>query len=384
MSLIAKQGRNQQGLCFVSAYEPDYEPGVYEIGFSGHRMLVDIRRSRAVSRSMIILDNRVFVSLCCNDGSAVSIKRIKYDLPICREVELTVASTKALDNTAVADAVSNRVNDLRQDFDGLLLTKDQIITIDRLGIQFTVSSLSPKDDEYLSCRLRWIELEKIHLEPAKELPMHNLICVIELGAAAHVTDIIQSSANGDSFFVPRYSAAIELLSQVAILYPGYSEGAQFSGIVYSDEVAIYPMFDSETGNLIEASSLYSKSVLESFKDWTRKVASTHRNKPSNPGAALSTAMEQAFGFSGSNDFPTVVMLFSSGMHSSGPNPLKVLKRKTEKKDVLLLCFCLGEDSNKDVLKAITEHAKGVAIEITHMNQVNRVNEWLVELFQSRG
>lgn len=384
MILIAKQGRNQKGLCFVPADEPSCEPGVYELSFGESRLLADIRKSAQVFNRMIILDSRVFTMMNCEDGSEISLTRICDDLPICRELGLAVASKKSLDNTAVADAISKRVNDLQEDFDGLVLTKSQKISLERLGVQFTVGFLKPMDDGNLSCRLRWSSLEKIHLDPALESPAYNLICVIELGAAAQIKDVRQSSVDGDSISVSRHSAAIELLRQIELGYPGYGTGAQFSGIVYSEEVATYPMFDTETGEQVETSSLHSGSILESFKNWVREVASTHGRKSSNPGAALSIAIERALSLPDSSNHPTIVVLVSSGTHSSGPNPLKTVKKKTENKSVPVLCFCLGEDSNRDMMKAIAEYTKGIAVEITNMGQVSMVNEWLMEWFRDRS
>ena len=384
MILIAKQGRNQKGLCFVPADEPSCEPGVYELKFRERRLLADIRKSAQVSDRMIILDSRVFAMMNCDDGSEISLTRICDDLPICRELGLAVASKKSLDNTAVASAISKRVNDLQEDFDGLLLTKNQRILLERLGVQFTVDFLKPVDDGNNSCRLRWSSLEKIHLDPAIEAPAYNLICVIELGAAAHIADIRQSSVDGDSTSVPRYFAAIELLHQVELGYCGYGTDAKFSGIVYSDEITTYPMFDSETGEPVEISSFHSESILDSFRRWIREVAPAHSRKSSNPGAALGTAFERALSMPSSTEHPTIVALFSSGTHSSGPNPLKIVKKKGENKSVPVVCFCLGEDSNRDVMKAIAEYTKGIAVEITDMGQVNMVNEWLLEWFRDRS
>lgn len=384
MILIAKQGRNQKGLCFVPADEPDYEPGVYELSFRERTLLADVRKSAQVSDNMIILDSRVFAMMNCSDGSEISLTRICDDLPVCRELGLAVASTKSLDNNAVANAISKRVNDLQEDFDGLVLTKNQRILLGRLGVQLTVDLLKPVDDGHLSCRLRWSSLEKIHLDPGVEAPAYNLICVIELGAAAHITDVLQSSTGGDSVSVPRYSAAIELLHQIELGYSGYGTGAQFSGIAYSDEVVTYPMFDSESGQLVEISPLHSKSMLESFRNWIGEVAPTHGRKSSNPGAALNAAIERALGIPDSIDHPTIVVLLSSGTHSSGQNPLKIVKKKGENRSVPVLCFCLGEDSNRDMMKAIAEYTKGIAVEITDMGQVNMVNERLAEWFRDRS
>ena len=362
MNLKVKQGRNQKGLCFVSVEEIDFKIGVYEIKFGEKKILADIRKTPQVPIGLVVLDTRIYSWLGCEDNAEMSFVKSSLDIPLCRDLELSVSSTKNLDNRSVAEAISKRVSDLQDDFDGLILQKNQRFIIERLGIQFTVESLTPINSSHHSCRVGWDDLEKIHLTPVVEVPAYNLICVIELGAAAHIADVLQISTDGTSMSVPRYQVAFEVLDQIMFAYSGYGTGSQFSGFIYSDEVVAYSMFDSQTGAPIQISSLYSKSLLQSFSEWVRREITVHKNKPSNPGQALVRAFASGSSLTESNEHPTVILLCSSGVHSHGPNPVKEVRKSYGSHEIPILCVSTGEGSNKDVLYAIAEITNGMVIE----------------------
>jgi hypothetical protein len=384
LNLIAKQGGNQKGFCFISSELSEFDTGVYELRYESVKMLADIRKSVKVPRNAIFLDSRIFSWLTCKDGSEVSVVPLDSDVPICKKLNLTVSSTKGLDSKAVSEAISKRIGDLANDFDGLILQKNQRLLLAHLGISFSARSIEPKDDSSNSCRINWEKLDKIHLEPVSRVPLFNLVCVVEIGAAAFVTDVHQVSSDRSAVSVSRYTSALRVLNRILSEYPEYGKNTKFSGFAYSDEVVAYSVFDSETGAPTETTSLYSKSVIESYIEWIDDVAQTHKNKPSNPGQALATAIKRATELSRENDIATIIVLCSSGVHSYGPNPLKEVKKGIQDIPVPIVCVSLGRESNVDILRAIADESTGLLIEIHDLEEIEPINDILVEWFHSRS
>jgi hypothetical protein len=383
LNLKVKQGGNQKGFCFVSTEVPELENGVCEIGNNSGKILADVRKSTKVTKDTIFLDSRIFSLLTCTEGSDVSVVPLGLDIPTCRTLELTVTSMKGLDNRAISEAISKRINDLIDDFEGFVLQENQRLLVTHLGIQFSVKSLEPMNDRSKSCRIKWDKLERIHLEPVSSMSPYNLICVVEVGAAAHISDVLQNASQSEAKLVSRYATALRVLNHILSRYSGYGTDTKFSGFAYSDEIAAYSVFDPETGTLIEMTSLYSKSVIEAFIEWVDKVVQTHKSRPSNPGLALTATIERASEISEENDFPTIILLCSSGVHSSGPNPVKAVKKGIELVQVPVICISLGSESNVDVLKTIADITNGLIIEISDTDEIVMINDTLAEWFQRR-
>ncbi|MCK4568018.1 MAG: VWA domain-containing protein, partial [Candidatus Thorarchaeota archaeon] len=345
MNLKATQGRNQKGLCFVSEDEAPLKEGVYRISYHGKTLLADIRTSANVPQSLIILDQRIFSWLSCRNESKVLLEEVSSFIPTCSEIRLAITSTRDLDNRTIADAISQRVNDLHDDFDGLILQVGQSFQIDRLGIVFSVKSLNPMDTSNQAARIAWKSLEKIHLDPVESLPPSNIVCIFEVGAAAQISDVRNRSED----HVPRYTAALKAIKRISEDYSDYGSTAQFHGFAYSDEIQHFTLFDPETGDPTEVSSIDSPSLFVAFTEWVERLISDHLGRSSNPGAALETGIESAIELAKSNSLQTIILFFSSGVHTSGPNPVKVVKNKTTSNGPRILCFTPGEKSNHDVM-----------------------------------
>ncbi|MGY5878818.1 MAG: VWA domain-containing protein [Candidatus Thorarchaeota archaeon] len=375
MNLKAKQGRNQKGLCFVSEQEETIGDGLYQISYDGNSMLADIRVSSSVPRDLIILDHRIFKGISCHEDGDLQLEEVSTKIPICTEIRLLLTSTKDLDNRKIADAISKRVSDLTDDFDGLILTIGQSFQIDRLGIRFTVKSLDPVDSIHSAARISWKSLEKIHLDPVESLTPSNIVCIFEVGAASQISDV----RIGGEDHVPRYTAALNAIKQVSESYSDYSSNAQFHGFAYSDEIQHFALFDPATGDPTEVSTIDSPSLFVAFTQWIERLISDHVGRPSDPGAALETGIESAIELGKSNSLQTVILFFSSGVHTSGSNPVRVVKNKTTSDGPRILCFVPGEKSNYDVMMAIAEASQGKAMQVTDIEETNSIIETLMDL-----
>ena len=375
MHLKGKQGRNQKGLCFVSDEIETIGDGLYQISFDGNSMLADVRVSSNVPQDLIVLDQRVFNGISCEDGCDVQLEEISTSVPTCTEIRLSLSSTRNLDNRKIADAISQRVSDLTDDFDGLILTVGQSFQIDRLGIRFSVKSLDPVDNIHHAARISWKRLEKIHLDPVESLTPSNLVCIFEVGAAAQISDV--RSESGDH--VPRYTAALEAIKLVSESYSDYSSKAQFHGFAYSDEIEKFTLFDPDTGNPTEVSRIDSPSLFVAFTEWIEHLISDHLGRPSNPGVALETGLESALEIAELNSLQTIILFFSSGAHTSGPNPVKVAKNKITSDGPRILCFIPGEKSNHEIMEAVAEASQGKSMRVTDFEEISSIIEILMDL-----
>ncbi len=378
MNLKAKQGRNQKGLSFVSEDEVPFKEGVYQISYHGKTLLADIRTSSTVPRNLIILDKRLFNWFSCKDEAEVLLEEITIIIPICSEIRLEITSTRNLNNRTIADAISQRVNDLNDDFDGLVLQIGQSFQIDRLGIRFTVKSLDPVDDITHAARISWTSLEKLHLDPVESLTPFNTVCIVEVGAAAQISDVRQENDNN----LLRYEATLEAIRRISEAYSDYGSNAQFRGFAYSDEIIPFKLFDSETGSPTDKSSIHSPSLFVAFIEWIESLIPDNKGRASNPGEALRYGIESAEELARSNSIPTIILFFSSGVHTSGPNPVKIAKNKLKSDGPKILCFIPGVKSNHDVMMSIAENSQGKAIKVTDLEDVSNIIEALMDL--SRG
>ena len=375
MNLKATQGRNQRGLCFVSEEDVSFKEGVYQISYHGKTLLADIRTSANVPRNLIILDQRIFSWLSCNNEAEVLLEEVTSIIPTCSEIRLAVSSTRDLDNRTIADAISQRVNDLHDDFDGLILQVSQSFQIDRLGIVFTVNSLDPMDTSCQAARIAWDVLEKIHLDPVESLTAFHIVCIVEVGAAAQIPDVSKETENS----VPRYEATLEAIRHISEVYSNYGSKAQFRGFAYSDEIIPFMLFDPETGNPTEVSLIHSASLFIAFIEWIESLIPNHKGRASNPGEALRHGIESAEEFLKSNSIPTIILFFSSGVHTSGPNPVKTVKNKISSDGPTILCFTPGLNSNFDVMMAIAENSQGKAISVSNFEEVSNIIDALMDL-----
>ncbi|TFG99603.1 hypothetical protein E4H12_02185 [Candidatus Thorarchaeota archaeon] len=375
MNLKAKQGRNQKGLCFVSTDEGTFNEGLYRISFHGNSMFADLRASSSVPQDMIVIDQRIFSRISCKENSEVHLEKIAVSLPTCSEIRLSLTSTRDLDNRKIADAISKRVNDLHDDFDGLILQVGQSIQIDRLGIKFTVISLHPVDSDHHAARIVWMKLEKIHLDPVESLAPINLVCIVEVGAAAQISDVKKEQGK----MIPRYEIFLEAIKLLSEIYSDFDSNSQFCGVAYSDEIIPFTVFDPNTGKPTEISSIHSSSHFIAFNDWIKTMISDNKGKASNPSEALKYGIESTDNLLKSKNLQTIVLFFSSGVHTSGPNPVKTAKKLIGNKLLKFLCVVPGEKANHDVMIAIAENYQGRVLSVIDFDEISRFIDILVDL-----
>ncbi len=367
--LRAKQGRNQQGLCFVPSEVFDSIIKVCELQTESKSLLVDIRCSDKVPEGAIILDSRIYQILACDDEEEISVIGKNEEIPTCIELHLGVVSKRSVRNDQLAQAISKRIDDFKDYFEGLIFRQGQRINIDDLGISFELRSLSPISSVSGSARIHWKKLLKIHLDVI-ESKASNFYFIVEVAAATQIADVKAFGDDGGSYHITRHQAILESLDSIEKHFDVQSSNAWFSGILFSDEVCPYITYDSQTGEETEITPLYSPSLMKAFRNWLGQSVNEHKNKPSNIGAALRYASDMVQLLNEKNGLPSIIILFSSGIFSTGKNPVKVAQMVLSGLPVKILCISVGEDSTTDIMEAIAKHTDGTMI---HLNRTDRTS-----------
>ena len=376
MKLHAKRGRNQQGLCFVSTDTFDSSSSTCELSYNSKSIYSDIRESAKVPEGIIILDKRVFEMLHCNDEDEITLVLLSDKIPTCTEIQLDIRSNRDLQNHTVAQAISKRIDDFQEHFEGLILQAEQEFEISDLGVSFIVRSLNPKDSTTNAARISWKKLLKINLGSMESQPS-NLCIIAEVAAATQIADVRISSD-----VMTRHQAILHALTVFEEKFRGYGSSVQFSGIVFSDEVIPFITFDSQTGEEAEITSLDSSSTIAAFRKWVNTTLDDFSNKPSNPGVALKRGLEIAQSQSEINGLPTTIVFFSSGVYSAGQNPVKVTRTNFGDQPVRVLSISVGEDSAKDIMDAIATEGNGLSFTIDSDDRINSIMDAINEMSTS--
>ena len=206
-----------------------------------------------------------------------------------------------------------------------------------------------------------------------EFKPSNLCIIAEVAAATQIADVRISADAGNAHYISRHKAILQTLGSIEKKFSVYGSDAQFTGLVFSDEVLPFITFDSQTGEEAETTSLHSSSLIRAFKKWIDSTVDEFSNRPSNPGAALKQGLEKAQSMSKSNGLPTTIVFFSSGVYSTGQNPVKVTRTNLGTKIVRVLSISVGEDSATDIMEAIAKEGNGISI---HMNNDDRMDSIL--------
>ncbi|MGD9396503.1 MAG: VWA domain-containing protein [Candidatus Thorarchaeota archaeon] len=383
MKLRPRRGRNQQGFCFVSKETIDSKIETFELTCGSNFVYSDIRGSDKVSEGVIILDSRIHDILDCDDAEEIQLVPLSDKIPVCKEIHLDVISERALENQTVAHAISERIDDFQDHFEGLVLRQGQELSISELGVSFLVRSMSPTDSTTGAARIVWKQLLKIHLGAVESQPT-NLCIIVEVAAATQIIDVQLGADDGEPNYLTRHHAILQTLEAMERRYQSYEIDAQFAGIVFSDEVLPFITFDPQTGEENEITNLHSSSLIGAFRKWVGTVLDEFSNRPSNPGAALRSGLEKAQSLCDKNGLPTTIVFFSSGVYSAGQNPVKVTRTNIEDLDVRILSISVGVDSATDIMEAIAKEGSGRAIHLDSVTKMNPIVDTINNMTTSQG
>ncbi len=383
LKLRPKRGRNQQGICFVSHEAIDSNIETFELTCGSNSVYSDIRGSDKVPEGVIILDARIHDMLDCDDTEEIQLIALSAKIPVCTEIHLDVISERALENQTVAHAISKRIDDFQDHFEGLVLRQGQELVISELGVSFLVRLMSPTDSATGAARIVWKQLLKIHLGAIESHPT-NLCIIAEVAAATQIIDVQLGVDDGEPNYLTRHQAILQTLEVLERRYQSYEKDAQFAGIVFSDEVLPFITFDPQTGEENEITNLHSSSLIGAFRKWVDTMLDEFSNRPSNPGAALRSGLEKAQSLFDKNGLPTTIIFFSSGVYSAGQNPVKISRKNIENLDVKVLSISVGQDSATDIMEAIAKEGSGIQIHLDSVTKMNPIVDTINNMTTSQG
>ena len=375
MKLRPKRGRNQQGLCFVSTDLLDSTTAAYQLTCRSNSVISDVRSFPKVPKDVIILDERIFDQLVCSEEDEVELVPEKSEFPVCTEIHLGVVSRRGLENHTVAQAISKRIDDFQEHFDGLILGIGQEISLPEFGVSLLIKSMSPVEPSRNSARIDWKRLTKIHLEAAESKPS-NLCFIVEVSAATQIKDVRVGAAEDN--YITRHQAILETLESIEKrLQPEHI--AKFAGIIFSDKLVPFMTFDSQTGEETQITNLHSASLIIAFRNLLEDTISEFSQKPSNPGLALNQGLNTASLLNEANGLVTLVVFFSCGVYSAGQNPVKITRQAMANRPIKILCVSVGESSATDIMEAVAKEGNGFVIQLDNVQKTGSIADAITEV-----
>lgn len=349
-----------------------------QLSYGKNSIYCDIRESGKIPEGLIILDSRVFDILHCSEEDDIEIVSVPADIPTCNEIQLDVISRRDIHNQAVAQAISQRIDDFQEHFEGLILQPGQEFELSELGISFVVRSMNPIGSQTKAARIVWKNLLKISLGTLDTKPS-NLCLIIEVAAATQIADV---SMGSDA--TTRHQAILNTLSTLESKLSRYNKEIQFAAYAYSDEVIPFVTFNSQSGEESEVTSLDSPSLVKAFRKWIDTSLDEFLRNPSNPGLAIKIGLEKAQTLSELNGFPTTIVFFSSGVYSAGQNPVMVTRKNKGDKDVKFLAISVGADSATDIMDAIAKEGHGTSIHLDSDDVIDTIVDKINDMVKGAG
>jgi hypothetical protein len=356
----------------------DNSKATCELRCGSYTVFSDIRESAKIPDGFIILDARVFDMLHCSEDEEITLTIYSTEIPVCTEIHLDIISKRELKDQTVAHAISDRIDDFKEHFEGLILISGQTFELSELGISFLVRSMSPIDSTISAARVVWKELLKINLGATETQPS-NLCIIAEVAAATQIADVALGSDD-----MTRHQAILHTLTVLENKMSGLSSDTRFVGYVFSDESLPFITFDSQTGEESEITSFDSPSIIEAFRKWVDTALDEFSKTPSNPGVALKLGIEMAQTLSADNGLPTILVLFSSGVYSAGQNPVKVTRKNIGDSDVRIIGVSVGRDSATDIIDAIAKEGNGLSLHLQSDEKVSSIVDTISEMMIGTG
>lgn len=363
MNMKAIQGRNQRGISFVSKSVNSQR--FAEIQYSHLSVLSEILHSEKVPEGVIVIDSRLWSFLGLTENQQVSLQ--PHDpIPKAHTLSLAAISTDSrTPHHKIAEDLWNRMDDFKDDLDGLIVQVGQKIPIPREQVELTVSEIAPESlDGY--AQIHWDELLKLVLSRGIESPPFNLCCVIDCGAASRTKDVIDTSI-GRPEMIPRYEAGISLISNL-LRNLLQDDSCLFSAIAFSTKLEVFHTYDSSTGEELSITTIESRDLIPEFEKWFRGLLETHRVEPSNPALGLERGIELAFSQKQQNSYASVILFLSSGTYSEGPNPVSCARLDDADENIVVIAIGVGENADQELLRGIAEAGKGIFHEYVILEQ----------------
>ncbi|MFW9802084.1 MAG: hypothetical protein ACFFFC_05505 [Candidatus Thorarchaeota archaeon] len=357
MELDAIEGRSQRGISFVHPSVTTISTA--QLSYEGVTVFTDIRTSERIASGSIVIDSRIFNELGCEEHNEVTLTAVPEVIPDSSELTLLVDSLEGLENTKAVDALSRRIDDLKDHLDGLIVRMGQRIDITELGIGLIVDDSKPVAEQLQASRIMWDQLLKVNLAAQAEFPScFNLCCVVDVGASSGIEDVeMEDGTAGITRFEASLCAIKAILSSAK-----ECDDALVSAVAFGESSV---ELASSEGSILQLSS----ESYQPIHDWLCEQNNDRNDEPSNPGSAMDLSIGVAHQLKSRNGLPALVIFVSGGAFTSGRNPVITARRMGASEGIFVTCVALGTESDMDLMQAIAVAGKGSLIHIDKFKEI---------------
>ncbi len=380
---------------------------VFEDAQSAFWGAAEIRKSKEVSPDQIVIDTLILEASLLMESDMVEVTLYDKDMTALEYVEFGLKPlTEDANTDDLVTRAAERVKSLEKIIDGRLVYPGMSFNWPEMNANVEIINVRPSLPGKSFAKLAFEALrEKTGYEfktVGIATPFNAILC-IDTSGSMKTTDVpVQDIAHareglkdlaGDNpevqAFLDRFEegsmvSRAEAAAMAILLYlaekVGRGYGEKVGVITFEKEVSEMTFLNSDTGEVqpfVECTGREKALGLQ--------IISTHvvdkveeGGTLTDMGSALIKAHEILEAF-GDATKPTMLILLTDGMTTSGPPPLKVLKERfTEAVSLVIYCIGLGERSeiDEELMLAISQYGNGV---YRHVDNMRDLLEWYGKL-----
>jgi len=380
---------------------------VFEDSQSAFWGAAEIRKSKDVSPDQIVIDTLILEASLLMESDMVEVTLYDKDMIALEYVEFGLKPlTEDANTDDLVTRAAERVKSLEKIIDGRLVYPGMSFNWSEMNANVEIMNVRPSLSGKSFAKLAFEALrEKTGYEfktVGIATPFNAILC-IDTSGSMKTTDVpVQDIAHareglkdlaGDNpevqAFLDRFEegsmvSRAEAAAMAILLYlaekVGRGYGEKVGVITFEKEVSEMTFLSADTGEVqpyVECTGREKALGLQ--------IISTHvvdkveeGGTLTDMGSALMKAHEILEAF-GDIKKPTMLILLTDGMTTSGPPPLKVLKERfTEAVNLVIYCIGLGERSeiDEELMLAISQYGNGI---YRHVDNMRDLLEWYGKL-----
>ncbi len=380
---------------------------VFEDSQSAFWGAAEIRKSKDVSPDKIVIDTLILEASLLMESDMVEVTLYDKDMTALEYVEFGLKPlTEDANTDDLVTRAAEKVKSLEKIIDGRLVYPGMSFNWPEMNANVEIMNVRPPLSGKSFAKLAFEALrEKTGYEfktVGIATPFNAILC-IDTSGSMKTTDVpVQDIAHareglkdlaGDNpevqAFLDRFEegstvSRAEAAAMAILLYlaekVGRGYGEKVGVITFEKEVSEMTFLNSDTGEVqpfVECTGREKALGLQ--------IISTHvvdkveeGGTLTDMGSALIKAHEILEAF-GDTKKPTMLILLTDGMTTSGPPPLKVLKERfSEAVNLVIYCIGLGERSeiDEELMLAISQYGNGI---YRHVDNMRDLLEWYGKL-----
>ncbi len=380
---------------------------VFEDSQSAFWGAAEIRKSKDVSPDKIVIDTLILEASLLMESDMVEVTLYDKDMTALEYVEFGLKPlTEDANTDDLVTRAAEKVKSLEKIIDGRLVYPGMSFNWPEMNANVEIMNVRPPLSGKSFAKLAFEALrEKTGYEfktVGIATPFNAILC-IDTSGSMKTTDVpVQDIAHareglkdlaGDNpevqAFLDRFEegsmvSRAEAAAMAILLYlaekVGRGYGEKVGVITFEKEVSEMTFLNSDTGEVqpfVECTGREKALGLQ--------IISTHvvdkveeGGTLTDMGSALIKAHEILEAF-GDTKKPTMLILLTDGMTTSGPPPLKVLKERfSEAVNLVIYCIGLGERSeiDEELMLAISQFGNGI---YRHVDNMRDLLEWYGKL-----